>query len=466
MADNIIEIIVRAKDEATATLKKAEEAASGLGDKFGGALKVGAASAAVGIAAMVAVLGKCAYEAGQEEQGIARLVVALKNQGINYDVVKGKLEGVIATTQNKTGIADDKQRESIGTLVTMTGDLDKALELNRLAMDLSIAKQIDLTSAAEIVGKVSQGNTSILTRYGIVVGEGATATEALAKMTQMFGGQAEAAGKTAAGMGKILQNQFGDIMEDVGAALLPLLKTLTSTISTLLQSVDLKKIIDEIAKLAEHLLPLMVKGIELAFAILTPFIDYVLPVIVTVLSKVADGLSFVLDWVARVVTGGVEKLTSFKSFFVNMWEKCSEAAITIWRTMEAIATSVFRGILTVVLAPFKGFLELVSLIANKTHDIPFIGGAIPGLDQLISLVQGALAKIHSVTYFEHGGVIPEPTLLFGRSRGFYGVAGETQTEYITPNAGAGLVIPIYLDGQEIARYVVDMVSRQARQQGA
>ena len=463
--DNIIEIIIKAKDEASAVLKQTEEKVSGLSDKFGGALKVGAIGAGIAIAGTTAILAKAAYEAGQEEIGITRLSTALKNQGISYDQIKAKLEGVIASTQKKTGIADDAQRESIAALVTMTGDLDKALELNQLAMDLSVAKQMDLTSAAEVVGKVYSGNTDMLSRYGIVIEKDATSTQALAKMTQMFGGQAEAMGKTTAGAMKILSGEFNNMLEDVGTALLPLLQVLMGTISELLKRVDLKKIIEQVSELAEKLLPLAVDLITMAFNLLSPFIDYVLPVVVDVLGAIATALDFVLGWVTKVVTSGIEKLTGFKDFFIDMWNKCKDAAVTVWHIMESVAKSVFRGILTVVLAPFKGFLELVDAIATRVNNIPLIGDMIPGLDKLIALVEVALAKIDAVTYFQHGGLIPEPTLLYGtKSQRFYGVAGETGAEYITPSAG--ITIPIYLDGQEIARYVVDMVSRQARQQGA
>jgi len=465
--DNIIEIIVRAKDEATATLKKAEKAASGLGDKFGGALKIGAEGAAVGIAAMVAALGKCAYEAGQEEQGIARLVVALKNQGINYDVVKVKLEDVIDTTMQKTGIADDKQRESIGTLVTVTGDLDKALELNRLAMDLSIAKQIDLTSAAEIVGKVSQGNTSILTRYGIVVGEDATATEALTKMTQMFGGQAEAMGQTSAGAFKIIQNRMNDMMETVGVAVLPLLNRVFKIVGDILDRIDLEKITSSLGKVLDALMPLIDSATRLLGDIIVPLSNTILPALVLVLAPLIAGLGSILDWLEKTVGSGGTLLV------------LSATLLAVSGTMRTLTFTAIPGLIMIISGALTSALTLlcahpvfaaiaaavigITLIAryaNSGGTPSNIGGGTPDNPSLPS-------NLGTLQGMSGGGVISELTALYGiRSQRFYGVAGEVGLEYVTPSAGVTLVNNIYLDGELIAENVINRVSRIARQQGA
>lgn len=52
------------------------------------------------------------------------------------------------------------------------------------------------SDAPEIVGKAAEGNIGALARYGIMLKEGATATEAFATLQQKFGGQSEAFANT------------------------------------------------------------------------------------------------------------------------------------------------------------------------------------------------------------------------------------------------------------------------------
>jgi len=162
-------------------------------------------------------LVKCTKAANDEQIGINRLSQQLANVGVAYDEVKDSLEGVISATQYKTGVADDQQRAALGDLIIATGDYQRALDLLPLALDLAAAKQMDVGAAAELVGKVAAGNLGTLSRYGIVLQEGATASEALAVLQDKVAGSAEA---TVNPMDR-LKNSMSDLQEAVGKALLP-----------------------------------------------------------------------------------------------------------------------------------------------------------------------------------------------------------------------------------------------------
>ena len=177
--------------------------------------KVGLGMMATGTA-MVAGFVAATKAANDEQVGIRRLTQQLQNAGVEYDNVKESLEGVISATQRKTGIADDEQRRALGDLLVTTGDYNKALNLLPLALDLAAAKEMDVSAAAELVGKVAEGNISILARYGIQMKEGATAAEALAALQQKVGGTAAAAADPM----KILGATFDDLSETIGGALL------------------------------------------------------------------------------------------------------------------------------------------------------------------------------------------------------------------------------------------------------
>jgi hypothetical protein len=66
-------------------------------------------------------------------------------------------------------------------------------------------------------------------------------------------------------------------------------------------------------------------------------------------------------------------------------------------------------------------------------------------------------------WMAEGGIVTRPTLA---------VIGERGPEAVIPLKGRGVggfgtaIIPIYLDGQEIARYSVDLLSQEIKLQGA
>ncbi|HEY3435852.1 MAG TPA: hypothetical protein VGK41_09395, partial [Solirubrobacterales bacterium] len=86
---------------------------------------------------------------------------------------------------------------------------------------LARLRNIDLQAASDILGKVYGGNIGILSRYGIQIRKGATATEALAEITKLAAGQAEAFAET--NEGKLLASQIkvGEALEKLGGRILP-----------------------------------------------------------------------------------------------------------------------------------------------------------------------------------------------------------------------------------------------------
>jgi len=165
----------------------------------------------------VALLGDMVRQSRAEEVGITRLSTAVDNAGLSWQEHGAQIERIIGARQ-RLAYSDGTLRDSLSILVAQTGSVTDALKLQLLAADLARGKNIDLATASEIVGKVAQGNVSILTRYGIVLKEGATAQEALAALQARFGGQAEAYANTAQGSADKLATAWGNAMETVGGA--------------------------------------------------------------------------------------------------------------------------------------------------------------------------------------------------------------------------------------------------------
>lgn len=182
--------------------------------------KTTAIQAALGgaISTATGFLSDAARASAAEEANIDRLANALENANSSYDDNQDSIEGYIAGL-GKMGIADDKARDSLSTLVQTTGSYDEAMKLMPITMDLARAKHMDFEGAAKLVGRVNEGNTSILKRYGIVLGDNATSTEALAAMQQKFGGAAESYGKTSQGVIDSIGVALGNLKEDIGGAM-------------------------------------------------------------------------------------------------------------------------------------------------------------------------------------------------------------------------------------------------------
>lgn len=217
--------------------------------------KVSMAMVAAG-AAIAAALGVAVKAAEEQRIGIERLESTLLNVGVAYGEVREELEANIAAMQRKTGVGDSEQRDALNSLIITTNDYKRALELLPLAIDLAAAKEMDLKTASELVGRVAEGNTTILTRYGMQLEEGATAAEALAMLQERVGGTAEAMASPI----DIAKAAVGDLGEAIGDVLLPKFNELLNEnvipfVEKLIEWVEANDwVVDAVAKLAGALI--------------------------------------------------------------------------------------------------------------------------------------------------------------------------------------------------------------------
>lgn len=222
-----IEIVVKGKDDgASAALDKIGKSGEEMGKKLDKASK----ALMVGGMAIVGALTAAAKAAEDERINIARLSQVLENVGVAYDDVSESLEANILATQRKTGMADDAQRNALSELIIATGDYKTALDLLPLALDFAAAKQMDVSASAELIGKVAAGNISMLTRYGIVLGENATVAEALDAVQLKVVGSAEAMASPL----EVMKAAFGDLTESLGAAVLPTFEKVVDVMTSLI----------------------------------------------------------------------------------------------------------------------------------------------------------------------------------------------------------------------------------------
>lgn len=217
-------------DNATRGFNKLSSGLKGINKATGGLIpgfsNIGlAATAAFGaVAAGLTLAAKAAIEDEKSQVLLQRQLE--KTFGANQELTTSA-ERYISVTQLRTGTSDVELRDSLATLVRATGDLTKSQDLLNTAQDISAATGRDLGSVTLALARASQGQFTALSRLGIPLDESTKKSKDFGKVLELlegqFGGAADAAANTFSGKLKIIQGQFGEIVETIGAALLPYL---------------------------------------------------------------------------------------------------------------------------------------------------------------------------------------------------------------------------------------------------
>jgi hypothetical protein len=223
-ADGAITAFKNLAREGQQSIEKVQSIGDGLGAAFdvvkkGAFIALGALTA-VGGAALGAVAAAAADEASQKNLE-AQLI---RSAGATNAQVQAT-EAFIEQAMLATGVADDELRPAFGNLARATGDLEKSQRLFTLALDISASTGRDLEAVTLGLGRAATGNIGALTRLGIPLDENTKKTKdfgaALLTLEQQFGGAAAVAADTFSGRVKILRTSLGEVVEEIGFALLP-----------------------------------------------------------------------------------------------------------------------------------------------------------------------------------------------------------------------------------------------------
>jgi len=207
--------------------------------------KIGKYSKAMAKSFAVAGIAAAAYgiklgvdgvkSAVEDELSQKKLATALRNTTKATDKQIEATEDYIKRQQISFGISDTKLRPALGNLARATGDLTKAQKLNNLAIDISAATGRDLESVSLGLSRAYGGNLGALKKLGIPLDETIIKNKdfdaAVSALSDTFGGSAKENTETFAGQLSILQERFGEIQEDIGAKLIPKLKSLLENVN-------------------------------------------------------------------------------------------------------------------------------------------------------------------------------------------------------------------------------------------
>lgn len=346
-------------DNLNKSLKAATADVETFGDKVSkagkvvGAALVAAAAAAGAYAVKIGVDGvKAAIE---DEKAQTQLALALKN-------ATGATEGAIAATEQfilqqslATGVADDELRPALQRLALSTGDVKKAQDLLKIAMDVSTATGKPLEAVANSLGKAYDGNTTALGRLGIGLSAAElktmSFTDVQGRLTDLFGGAAAANADTYSGRIARMQIAFDEAKETIGFALLPILEKLMKFINTI----------------ALPAINAMSSGFGLDKGGIGGAITTLGNIIVNVFTPIINGLLKAFGYVKNAIGDNLDTFKEFGGYIAQY--------------LAPVIGTVLGGALQVVGKIAGGVIDVIAGVIKVINGL--IGGAIDGINALI-----------------------------------------------------------------------------------
>jgi hypothetical protein len=186
MVEAVLSYVVQAIDEASSTMDKIKASVglvgSALGDLGGGFTSVGnimQGFAGAGIVGVVSAgLGEvikgleASVKQAKDTQAIfTDLGAAVERSGTSWKTVEGGTQKALEAMERITVYSKDQLAGALEKLMTFGLSYNDAMKALSVTIDFATAKHMDLESAATLVGKAVDGNTSIMKRYGVTITE-------------------------------------------------------------------------------------------------------------------------------------------------------------------------------------------------------------------------------------------------------------------------------------------------------
>ena len=232
------------------SLKRALAEAGGAANTAGGHFTslaktmVGLGAAFVGASSILEGFKKSVDAAEALNAATRQLDAQLRANGESVKAVAPYVAALNAQFE-KLGFTSAETEAAFTRLDRASGSAAIAYKEIGLAADLARAKNISFSQAALLIGKVIDGNTSALNRYGIAIPKGTSAINALAIAHQKLAGQAQAAATPM----KVFSATVTDVAAKIGNELLPVIdKYLTQLNKWLSSAQNQEKITNAVAK--------------------------------------------------------------------------------------------------------------------------------------------------------------------------------------------------------------------------
>lgn len=362
MADLVIRISGDIKNYEEA-LDKASSETEGLSNTLSSV----AAKSAIAFAALTAEIGLTVAAYKETEKTANALNSALQNQGIYSKELAADYQKQATEIQNLSGISDEAVLKAQTSVQAYLGQTKVTKDLTLAIANFATAQKVDLSTAAELVGKSVGTGTNALTRYGVEVD--ATAPKAdklaqvIAQLNGRYAGQAEAAGK---GLGSlvILKETFGDLQETIGQRFAPAIESIAGIFTKFFNTIiNNRGLVDLIASLlfagsVVTGLIAIVSGAGVAFLALRA-------------ALVAANIQISATTIAvRGLVGatGLGLLIVALSYILLNWEKTWTTATAIFKAFADNISSALGGVGQILSGVFNGNIDDVIAGGKKLKE--------------------------------------------------------------------------------------------------
>lgn len=443
--------------------------------------------------------------------------------GVGKQAAKQTME--LASALQKEGVIGDEVAlsgaQQLATYAKYPDTVNKLLPSmeNLLAQQKGVnATTDDAVNIGNLMGKVMMGQTGALKRVGISFTEAqekvlkyGTEEEKAAMLSEVInqnvGNMNKTLANTPAGKMQQLQNTLGDIKEQLGAALAPVLSDLAEKVSTKVIPIieRLVKFIlahPVIAKIALAITGLLAVGGPLLIMLGT--IMTILPVLGTAFGALAGPIGIVIAIITGLIAGGillvknwdkikaaatalkkwvVQKFTELKTAALNKVKELKTSVLRLFTSIKTGIVNAFRAVgrtiktivstwFKIVTWPFRQAWDFISNIADKIKNAFDFDFHLPHIKlphfkiyprgwQLGDLLHGSIPYL-GIDWYAKGGIMTKPMVFAG--------GGEAGPEGIIPlnpfwekmdsiadsivngvatvaagsESGGDIVIPIYL----------------------
>jgi hypothetical protein len=189
----------------------------------GGFLSIKGILLGAGLARVIGFFGSMVTALEEQEAAQVRLATALRASGQFTTEAMAGLQEYAASLQQVTTFGDEAILSMQGMLATFKASPEEIRELTPAILDMAAATGVALDQVAIMIGKALTGQIGGLRRVGVDISRAAFEAEGfraiIKELNSEFGGMAQAMAKTPVGQLRQLKNLWGDMKEEIGAAI-------------------------------------------------------------------------------------------------------------------------------------------------------------------------------------------------------------------------------------------------------
>ena len=284
----------------------------------------------------------------------------------------------------KTKFDDDATASAQANLAQYGLTQDQLLKITPLLQDYAEKTGKDLPTAATDLGKAILGQGRALKGIGINFKDTGTAAgnfdQLVGGLTDKVGGFAEVAGGTSAGKIAILKNQFGELQEKIGSALVPILGKLADGLSAVMRWIEENQGTAQV-------LAAVVGGVLTA-----AFVAWGASVIAATWPIIAIGAA-----VAALVAGVIYAYTHWGWFRDAVDAVAKFLTDTLWPALQQIWAFIKDNLIPIIAAVIQAYIDFYSKVAEVAFGVVDVFvGVVEWFSKLPEAIASAFSRLADI----------------------------------------------------------------------